>query len=78
MISISGLPAFLLYVVTAGGLIGLYLRLKLDETPAFQALEADHEVSHSPLGETLRLSPLAGLPLARNDMPSNAMAWPLL
>lgn len=37
------------------GLIGLYLRLKLDETPAFQALEADHEVSHSPLGETLRL-----------------------
>ncbi|MCB4803046.1 putative membrane protein [Methylobacterium brachiatum] len=25
MISISGLPAFLLYVVTAGGLIGLYL-----------------------------------------------------
>jgi MHS family proline/betaine transporter-like MFS transporter len=37
------------------GLIGLYLRLRLDETPAFQALEEKHQVPHSPLRETLRL-----------------------
>ncbi|WP_288505208.1 MFS transporter [uncultured Pseudomonas sp.] len=41
------------------GLIGLYLRLKLDETPAFQALEADHEVSHSPLGAFISLTALS-------------------
>lgn len=37
------------------GLIGLYLRMRLDETPAFQALEKNHQVPHSPLRETLRL-----------------------
>lgn len=37
------------------GLIGLYLRMRLDETPAFQALEENHQVPHSPLRETLRL-----------------------
>lgn len=36
------------------GLVGLYLRWRLDETPAFQAVEQEHDVAHSPLKETLR------------------------
>lgn len=36
------------------GLVGLYLRWKLDETPAFQAVTKEHAVAHSPLKETLR------------------------
>jgi MHS family proline/betaine transporter-like MFS transporter len=36
------------------GLIGLYLRISLDETPAFRALEGEHKVAHAPLRETLR------------------------
>ncbi|WP_433766376.1 MFS transporter [Pseudomonas putida] len=36
------------------GLVGLYLRWKLDETPAFQAVTQEHDVAHSPLKETLR------------------------
>lgn len=36
------------------GLVGLYLRWKLDETPAFQAVKEEHTVAHSPLKETLR------------------------
>jgi MHS family proline/betaine transporter-like MFS transporter len=36
------------------GLVGLYLRWKLDETPAFQAVAQEHDVAHSPLKETLR------------------------
>lgn len=36
------------------GLVGLYLRWKLDETPAFQAVAEEHDVAHSPLKETLR------------------------
>jgi MFS transporter, MHS family, proline/betaine transporter len=36
------------------GLVGLYLRWKLDETPAFQAVKQEHAVAHSPLKETLR------------------------
>jgi MHS family proline/betaine transporter-like MFS transporter len=36
------------------GLIGLYLRLNLGETPAFQAVEADHQLAHAPLLDTLR------------------------
>lgn len=36
------------------GLVGLYMRLKLDETPAFQAVAEEHAVAHSPLKETLR------------------------
>ncbi|MDH0748900.1 MFS transporter [Pseudomonas sp. GD03842] len=36
------------------GLVGLYLRWKLDETPAFQAVEEEHAVAHSPLKDTLR------------------------
>ena len=36
------------------GLVGLYLRWKLDETPAFQAVTQEHAVAHSPLKETLR------------------------
>ncbi|WP_250455397.1 MFS transporter [Caballeronia sp. ATUFL_M2_KS44] len=35
------------------GLIGVYLRVSLNETPAFQALENRHEVAHAPLMETL-------------------------
>lgn len=36
------------------GLIGVYLRMNLNETPAFQALQGKHEVAHAPLMETLR------------------------
>ncbi|TDV61223.1 MFS transporter [Pseudomonas sp. LP_7_YM] len=36
------------------GLIGLYLRWKLDETPAFQAVAEEHTVAHSSLKDTLR------------------------
>jgi MHS family proline/betaine transporter-like MFS transporter len=35
------------------GLIGVYLRVSLHETPAFQALEGNKEVAHAPLMETL-------------------------
>ncbi|KQQ54634.1 MFS transporter [Pseudomonas sp. Leaf127] len=35
------------------GLIGLYLRWQLEETPAFQAVSDEHAVAHSPLKETL-------------------------
>ncbi len=36
------------------GIVGLYLRWRLDETPAFQAVPNDHAVAHSPLRETLK------------------------
>jgi MHS family proline/betaine transporter-like MFS transporter len=36
------------------GLVGLYLRWKLDETPAFKAVAEEHAVAHSPLRETLK------------------------
>ncbi|MGM8851628.1 MFS transporter [Salinicola halophyticus] len=36
------------------GLIGLYMRLRLDESPAFQALKAQHAVPQAPLKETVR------------------------
>lgn len=36
------------------GLVGLYMRLRLDESPAFQALAAEAHPAHSPLRETLR------------------------
>lgn len=36
------------------GLVGLYMRLRLDESPAFQALAAQPHPEHSPLRETLR------------------------
>lgn len=36
------------------GLIGVYLRVNLHETPAFTALEGRHEVAHAPLAETLK------------------------
>ncbi|MFP3560532.1 MFS transporter, partial [Paraburkholderia sp. SIMBA_049] len=35
------------------GLIGVYLRVNLNETPAFQALEGKHDIAHAPLMETL-------------------------
>ncbi|MEX3957712.1 MFS transporter [Trinickia sp. EG282A] len=35
------------------GLIGVYLRVSLHETPAFRALEGRKEVAHAPLMETL-------------------------
>jgi MHS family proline/betaine transporter-like MFS transporter len=35
------------------GIIGLYIRLKLEDTPKFKALERAHEVAQSPLRETL-------------------------
>lgn len=36
------------------GLIGLYLRLRLEDTPAFQAVKEHHEVVRTPLMESLR------------------------
>lgn len=36
------------------GLIGLYLRISLSETPAFKVLEQDHAVAHAPVVETVR------------------------
>ena len=36
------------------GLVGLYMRLRLDESPAFKALAAEPVPDHSPLRETLR------------------------
>jgi MHS family proline/betaine transporter-like MFS transporter len=35
------------------GIVGLYLRWRLDETPAFQAVTQEHAMAHSPLKETL-------------------------
>ena len=35
------------------GLVGLYMRLHLDESPAFRALAAQPQAQHSPLRETL-------------------------
>lgn len=46
------------------GVIGLYLRWRMDETPAFQALAAEAAThAHSPLSETLRLQGAAMLRL---------------
>ncbi|MCY1268139.1 Proline/betaine transporter [compost metagenome] len=41
-------------VAAPTGLIGLYLRMNLRETPLFCALEGEHQVSHTPLRDTLR------------------------
>jgi len=35
------------------GMVGLYMRWQLDETPAFQAVAEDNRIVHSPLRETL-------------------------
>lgn len=42
------------------GLIGLYLRLSLSETPAFKALEQEHAVAHAPVTEAVH-SQLPGM-----------------
>ncbi|MCP3725321.1 MFS transporter [Paraburkholderia sp. CNPSo 3272] len=36
------------------GLVGLYLRTRLGETPSFAAVEHDYELAHAPLRETLK------------------------
>ena len=36
------------------GLIGRYIRLKLEDTPVFRALEKDHDVSAAPVLETIK------------------------
>ena len=36
------------------GLIGLYMRLRLEDTPAFRAVEEHHEVERAPLKQALR------------------------
>lgn len=36
------------------GLIGLYMRLRLEDTPAFRAVQEHHEVERAPLKESLR------------------------
>jgi MHS family proline/betaine transporter-like MFS transporter len=39
------------------GIIGLYMRLRIEETPKFRAIEKAGEVARSPLLETLRMYP---------------------
>jgi MHS family proline/betaine transporter-like MFS transporter len=39
------------------GLVGLYLRLRLDETPRFRALQRVRDVAQWPVGEALRAYP---------------------
>lgn len=46
---------FLLGIVV--GLIGLYLRLRIDETPKFQAVAKSEKVAKAPLMETLKKHP---------------------
>lgn len=41
-------------VVTPLGLIGLYLRLKLEESPAFRRLQEEHSVAEAPIKEAFR------------------------
>lgn len=36
------------------GVVGLYLRTRVEETPAFRQLQQDQQVEHSPLAEVLR------------------------
>jgi MFS family permease len=48
---------FLLSAVLVG--VGLWVRLKLTETPAFRAALAEAPPSHAPLGEVLKRHPLA-------------------
>jgi MHS family proline/betaine transporter-like MFS transporter len=36
------------------GIIGLYIRLRLEDTPAFRALEREHEVAQAPVLRSLR------------------------
>lgn len=36
------------------GLVGLYLRMRIEETPVFKQLQQTEEVEHSPLAEVLR------------------------
>jgi MFS transporter, MHS family, proline/betaine transporter len=39
------------------GLVGLYLRLRLDETPRFRTVQRDRDVAQWPVGEALRAYP---------------------
>ena len=53
------------------GLVGLYIRLRLEDTPEFRALEESGEVSSSPFMETLRdnwkpILQIAGLVVVHN------------
>ncbi|MBA3792849.1 MAG: MFS transporter, partial [Rubrobacter sp.] len=53
------------------GLIGLYIRLRLDDTPEFRALESAGEVSQSPFRETITqnwrpILQVAGLVIIQN------------
>ena len=53
------------------GLVGLYIRLKLEDTPEFRALESTGEVSNSPLRETIvqnwkAILQVAGLVIIQN------------
>jgi MHS family proline/betaine transporter-like MFS transporter len=53
------------------GLVGLYIRLRLEDTPEFRALESTGEVSNSPLRETIvqnwkAILQVAGLVIIQN------------
>jgi MFS transporter, MHS family, proline/betaine transporter len=52
------------------GLIGLYMRLKLEDTPAFQDIQEHEEVEQAPLMETLRTHGITLLKVV-------GLTWPL-
>lgn len=52
------------------GLIGLYIRLKLEDTPAFQAVREHSEVERAPLKQTLRRH-------GKNLLKIVGLTWPL-
>ncbi|WP_051897967.1 MFS transporter [Sciscionella sediminilitoris] len=59
------------------GLSGLYLRLKLQDTPEFRALENAGEVTESPMRETLRTGARAMLALAGLIVIKGVAHWTL-
>ncbi len=52
------------------GLIGLYIRLKLEDTPAFQAVKEHSGVERAPLKQTLRIH-------GKNLLKIVGLTWPL-
>lgn len=50
---------FLLSIVLVG--VGLFIRLRLEETPAFRAVEAEHKVARLPVVEVITQNPRAFL-----------------
>jgi MHS family proline/betaine transporter-like MFS transporter len=59
------------------GLIGRYIRLKLEDTPVFRALEDDHDVAAAPVLETIKKN-LRPLVIALGVAVLNAVAFYVL